>query len=320
VLRDEATNSAGNFTITVNGTICPPPAEGDNCNNPFVITGSLPATLAGDTTGFIDEYDATGPYQSPGGPDVVYSYTPTSTGLVSVDLCASSYDTKLYVYQGVCTGTPIACSDDQCGSDGFKSKVYCVPMTAGTTYYIVVDGYDAASFGPYVLTLSTCVACGSQVTNVANQPTGSPASNYNEGEACGADSNGGCNATPPAFENIARNQVVFGTVWADADSRDTDWYQFTTSAAGTATISLWAEVPTSALLLQGDCATPDAIVVLAEADADCSAPALNISATVTASTTYWLFVGTGISTGAIYDGFPCTYPSGTQYKVRLVTP
>jgi PKD repeat protein len=48
-----------------------------------------------------------------------------------------------------------------------------------------------------------------------------------EAEPCGADANGGCNMTVPAFEPIVCGETKCGTGWFDGSNRDTDWYEFT---------------------------------------------------------------------------------------------
>ena len=81
---------------------------------------------------------------------------------MSISLCnGSDYDTKVYVFAGDCTTPAIACNDDLCVSPNFPSPYVSEPcdvsLTAGTTYYFVVDGYSGAC-GDYVLDV-TQVAC-----------------------------------------------------------------------------------------------------------------------------------------------------------------
>ena len=62
--------------------------------------------------------------------------------------CGSSFDTVLYV-STTCGNSAITCSDDSCGT---QSSVTW-STTAGTTYYLVVDGYNTAS-GTYTLNIT----------------------------------------------------------------------------------------------------------------------------------------------------------------------
>ncbi len=135
---------------------------GDTCATATVIP-SLPYSAAGTTTGYTHDYDETCPYSGGTAPDVVYAFTPASDMAVDLTLCTgtTNYDTKMYVYQGSCpapgSGAFIACNDDSCNSpvysSSFISALENVPLTAGQTYYIVVDGYGTSA-GNYTLEVS----------------------------------------------------------------------------------------------------------------------------------------------------------------------
>jgi len=118
---------------------------GDTVASAYPIPG-LPFTDTGTTCGFANDYDAVCPYTGSTAPDVVYGYTPPTDQYVTIDLCGSTYDTKVYVFENT-VGNVIACNDDYCNYQSFLSQV---PFAAGNTYYIIVDGY-AASCGFYVL-------------------------------------------------------------------------------------------------------------------------------------------------------------------------
>lgn len=74
------------------------------------------------------------------GPDVSFGWFAPATASYTIDLCASdmSYDTLLYVRNGSCTGTQLACNDDACGLGGIQSRV-TVSLAAGQGIVIVVD-------------------------------------------------------------------------------------------------------------------------------------------------------------------------------------
>lgn len=130
-------------------------AGGETCADATVIS-ALPYADVGTTVGYVNDYDAVCPYSGSTSPDVVYSFTPLVDFRVSLSLCVdvSDYDTKLYVYADACLDeTHIACNDDACSSPYFASYVSAladVVMYAGSTYYIVVDGYGGTS-GSYQL-------------------------------------------------------------------------------------------------------------------------------------------------------------------------
>lgn len=123
---------------------------GEDCAAATVIA-SLPFSDVGTTFGFADDYGTSDCGFAGGAPDVVYSYTPAFAQVVDVSLCGgSNFDTELYIYAGSCADPTIACNDDYCG---FASFLGGVALSAGVTYYIVVDGFGD-SFGDYTLDVS----------------------------------------------------------------------------------------------------------------------------------------------------------------------
>jgi len=117
---------------------------------------SLPYIGSGTTADYNNDYDEACTFTGSTAPDVVYSYTPAAPELVTIDLCGSSYDTKVYIYENDET-TAIACNDDfyasgdPCGS--YVSALFDISLTPGNTYYIVVDGYGTNS-GDYDIDVS----------------------------------------------------------------------------------------------------------------------------------------------------------------------
>lgn len=116
---------------------------GEDCTTSTPID-FVPYTDFGSTFGYQDEIpecDGSG-----AGPDVVYSYSPATTGDYYVSMCGSSYDTKLSVYADNCGGVPIACNDD--GPCWPSSVIARVTLVGGTTHYFVIDGWNG-DFGDY---------------------------------------------------------------------------------------------------------------------------------------------------------------------------
>ena len=181
-----------------------------------------------NTCSYADDYDETCPYSGSTSPDVVYAYTADgSVTAIDVSLCNSGYDTKVFVYDNAPENL-VTCDDDACGSDGFRSRVTDVPVTAGHTYYIVIDGYGAAC-GDYALYVTETLS-----GPVMECPPGSMA----EGEVdCHDDYddtyNGGCNSSPNVFTEVPCNPTASVTVcgtygvyvhYSGFAYRDTDWY------------------------------------------------------------------------------------------------
>ena len=98
--------------------------------------------------------------------DIWYCWTATETGVAFVDLCGSTFDTKLAVYADCspCAGPSavIACNDDSCG---YGSKL-SFAAEAGRSYTIRVGAYAATGTG----TGNISVGNGSMadITNPAN--------------------------------------------------------------------------------------------------------------------------------------------------------
>jgi photosystem II stability/assembly factor-like uncharacterized protein len=72
--------------------------------------------------------------------DIWYCYTAQCTGTLTADLCASSYDTKVAIYEGCgCPEGPsaMACNDDACGT----RSALDLPVVAGQTYQVRIGGY-----------------------------------------------------------------------------------------------------------------------------------------------------------------------------------
>ena len=184
-----------------------------------VLIEGLPFVDAGTTCGYVDDYHEACPYPEPLSPDVVYCILPTSDVCLSIDLCNSYYDSKVYVYEEEWTpGHPIACNDDNYGCADppveYTSWIEYVELLAGHTYYIVVDGYDGQC-GDYVISIEE-VEC--VVPCVVDCPPGA----IDEVEP-----NGGCNDDPPTFFEPpagADTLAVCGTCWCVGSIRDTDWY------------------------------------------------------------------------------------------------
>ncbi len=134
---------------------------GETCASATTIS-SLPYVDVGSTVTAVDDYFASCPDGSQeGGRDRVYKYTTgPSVEYVDISLCqaVTNFDSKLMVYEGACTGATYACRDDGCQSPAFpnpyNSTLTNLPLNPGTTYYIVVDGYNSGSSGNYRLNVN----------------------------------------------------------------------------------------------------------------------------------------------------------------------
>ena len=147
-----------------------------------------------------------------------------------------------------------------------------------------------------------CVQPCNLTCNVADTP---------EGETCGGTStNGGCNQTPNTFQPITCGTTICGTAWANAGTRDTDWYSFTLATPSLVAWTVTSEFPSANYIISGTCASP---VISAAYGGNCTP--VTVYAALNAGT-YWAFVSTGTSAGAIYGGWPCS-AVGNEYEATL---
>ena len=119
---------------------------GDILANPFIVA-SLPASISGDnlaTNCFTNNYGQTSP-------DVYYKIVVSCNGTLTAATCASLgtlNDTYLHILDA--GGVSLGFNDDGCG---LKSTL-TVTVTAGSTYYVVVEGYSTNS-GTYTVDISS---------------------------------------------------------------------------------------------------------------------------------------------------------------------
>jgi len=202
--------------------------EGDTIEECWTIP-SLPFFDTGNTCGFADDYDEACPYDSNWAPDVVYCYSPPHDMCVSISLCDSYYDTKVYVYEDEWTpGFPLACNDDNfdCVDPpvSYTSWLESVELSAGHTYYIVVDGYGG-DCGDYVLVVDEIECPGPCDVICVGVPEGEPTcyDGYDD------QYNGGCSSLTWSYIPVGPGPFVVcgeGGVfdYGGATYRDTDWY------------------------------------------------------------------------------------------------
>jgi hypothetical protein len=217
-----------------------------------------------------------------------YEFTPAVDGQLTISSCLDGQliDTDLVVWDA-CGGNIVAANDDlgaACGFYQFASAV-SFPAQAGVSYKIqwldtwTTDGFD------FLLELGDLCVVDCPPDAIA------------EGELCGEDLNGGCNADVPVFESIAIGDVICGTAWADGSSRDTDWFEVVIDTPQTLTWSATAEFPLLIFIIDGNNGC-DGLSILGQALADPCETA-EVSATVSPGT-YWLWVGP-----SLFEGYPC---------------
>jgi len=107
---------------------------------------------------------------------------------------------------------------------------------------------DETSFGACNQSGDNWLGYGSSCENccVVDCPAGSTA----ELEACGLNTNPGCDGSPQAFESLACGATVCGKLWANGANHDVDWYQLTVATDQSLQLSFSGEIPATIGIMQ----------------------------------------------------------------------
>ena len=142
----------------------------------YSTVASLPYTLASGTTcGMVNDIDASrittcGSAAYFNGEDRVWSFTPTTSGNITVSYSSGASGNNLAVYDACpLNGNGANCVTYQQGN-GNKSVNFCAQ--AGTTYYVVMDcqsGTGCLNFTNFTISAPTCNT-GTGLTNISSLP------------------------------------------------------------------------------------------------------------------------------------------------------
>ena len=247
--------------------------------------------------------------------DIWWKIVPANNGALLLSTCDSvSYDNKLAVYNlgtdpaafdyNELAGALVGCNDDgasgACNTTGTPVTNYAselsVNVTSGNTYLIRLGSYAEGQTGSGSLRITVPAAC------VIDSGSA-------EGEDCGLSTNDGCNGAGE-FSNINIGQTVAGNFWADADTRDTDFYQFQVTAPTQVTAEVKSSSLTTVLLLKGDLTVADCagVDIVGTGAGNCP----NTASSCLAPGVYYAFVAVGSFTGA-----PCGTGSVNSYSLKL---
>ena len=128
--------SAVSSTVTVN--VATP--TGDVLADPIAI-GSLPYSNTINNSAANCWTNAYTGLNNQSSPDIFFTYTATCNGTLNISLCGSPFDTYVHLLNNA--GINITSNDDNgplCA--GTASSIVYGSMTAGATYYIVIEGYS----------------------------------------------------------------------------------------------------------------------------------------------------------------------------------
>jgi hypothetical protein len=221
-------SNQGTFTMCV--TSPPPPPSNDACTGAIDITCSSSTgnnTNAADETLVASTCGGTGTTASYKG--VWFSITPTTSGLITVSTCTgTTWDTYLRAYSGSCgtltcvsNTSGVGYDDDACTESTYGLSSMSFTANTGTTYYVLLTGFDAADFGAYTIT-ATCPAPPPANDN-CSAATAFPA----------VPTNGTCATLSNQSTALASNSGVTPTGYCTSNSGNPDddvWFSFVASA------------------------------------------------------------------------------------------
>ncbi len=134
-------------------------APGFDCTAPIVIPTGAPYTTTDNTAAYGDTTDAmqgtgcstaTTNYMT--GNDVFYSYTPTVSGFVKIEMTPSTGFTGIFVYEG-CANVGVECVAGVANPQNTIRTIESLAVTAGNTYIIVLSSNSTPQTFGYTLTL-----------------------------------------------------------------------------------------------------------------------------------------------------------------------
>jgi hypothetical protein len=246
--------------------------------------------------------------------DIWYRVTPAYNGQFIASTCGTvSYDNKLAIYD---LGTDpasfdynnlpealLACNDDgasgTCNTTTGTTYASELPVTvaAGRTYLVRMGSFTAGETGTGTIRFTVPEACALD------------AGTSTEVETCGSATNNGCNAAGE-FGSLAVGGTVTGTFWADADTRDTDFYQFFLTAPAQVTLEGKSASLSTVLILKGDISVAACAGVQVVATGSGACP--NTATYCLGAGTYYAFIAP-----AAFTGIPCGTGVANNYSLKL---
>lgn len=228
-------------------------------------------------------------------------------------ICAQDAFCCSVSWDGLCSGAATA-QCEACGAGGACADAVCPP---GATQEVEQCGEDLNGGCNAPGGASSC--CAAHATPGCDDPDCQAAVCAQDAFCCDVQWDGLCSGAAaqlcgklctsggPTTQPIACGDVICGTFWADANIRDTDWYEFTLSEARLVTWTVHSTAPHVALLLNSTC--PAALV----APAGVPTGQCGVAATgILQPGTYRAFAGM-----SVFAGFPCGSGDTNNYVATL---
>ena len=270
---DGADGAQGSFTLRLRAADTP---ANDNFANATALTADLPLTVTGTNREATRETGEPVHDGTNGGASVWYRWVAPGAGPVSIDTCASDFDTVLGVYTGSAVNAlaKVASNNNTCGD---RSQV-AFTATAGTTYWVAVDG-PIRNVGTIRLAIRKVVRPANDNFSDAQQLTG----------ALPATASG---STVDATREP--NEPMHGGVLGTASV----WYRWTAASAGKAVVETCGSAFDTTLGVYTGVEVGDLSTVAFNGDA-CGAQS-RVEFGAVAGRTYWIAVdGAGGAVGAV---------------------
>jgi hypothetical protein len=208
----------------------------------YAVVSTLPFNETGTTCGAVNDITSSNAIVCSSssyydGEDFVYSFTPASDGLVTINLASTGTYTGVMLYDGCpMTGQGGACVANSQSSTGAKSL--CINLQQDITYYLIIDSDPSPACNPYTIDISS-----PDPNGVANDYP--------------------CDATPIAMGGLqsGENSCTSGTdeptsasCWTTG-TLNTVWYSFVAPASGSVKIrtTLGTLTATQIAVYQGAC-------------------------------------------------------------------
>jgi hypothetical protein len=142
--ESDTNNNVAYVSVNLPPTDCASPPANNFFTNAVVI-GSAPFTIQQFNACATKEPGEPNHAGNAGGHSLWYRWTPSVSQLASVNTKRSDFDTLLAVYTGSSVSTlSLVASNDDIVSDVYKQSELSFTATAGTTYWIAVDGWGGA--------------------------------------------------------------------------------------------------------------------------------------------------------------------------------
>ena len=142
-------SATATFTTTLPGQVCVAP----------IVIGSLPYITTDNTGNYGDPNDVIQPLTCSGsaanymdGNDVFYSFTPTFTGNIAITLNPTVANSSIHVF-ATCPSPSAVCLAGVVNNTANPRNINPFPVTAGTTYYIVISSLTGTQTVGYTLNI-----------------------------------------------------------------------------------------------------------------------------------------------------------------------